>query len=51
MQAMEHLKMMGVKQIRLDTAAVNDAARRLFTSCGFRVSVVEMLTNITREQL
>ncbi|MBR8834810.1 MAG: GNAT family N-acetyltransferase [Stigonema ocellatum SAG 48.90 = DSM 106950] len=47
MQAMERLKMMGVKQIRLDTAAVNDVARRLFTSCGFRVSTVEMLINIT----
>lgn len=45
MQAVESLIRMGVKQIRLDTAAVNDAARRLFTSCGFRVSVVEMLIN------
>lgn len=49
MQAMEHLIRMGVKQIRLDTAAANDAARRLFAFCGFRVSVVEMLTNITDE--
>lgn len=47
MQVIEDLMMMGVKQIRLDTAAVNDASRRLFTSCGFRVSVVEMLLNIT----
>lgn len=46
MQAIERLKMMGVKQIRLDTAAVNDAARRLFTSCGFRVSTIEMLQDL-----
>lgn len=33
----------GVEQIRLDTAAANDAARRLFSACGFRLSTIEML--------
>jgi ribosomal protein S18 acetylase RimI-like enzyme len=43
MQAVEAFGRMGVRQVRLDTAAPNDAARRLFESCGFRTSVVEML--------
>jgi len=43
MQAVEHFHQMGVQQIRLDTAAINEAARRLFASCGFRISTVEML--------
>lgn len=34
---------MGVAQVRLDTAAANEAARRLFASCGFRASTTEML--------
>lgn len=39
----ERLHEIGVKQIRLDTAAINEAARRLFASCGFRISTIEML--------
>ncbi|MBD2772462.1 GNAT family N-acetyltransferase [Iningainema tapete] len=46
MQAIERFDKMGVKQIRLDTAAVNEAARRLFASCGFRVSTIEMLVDV-----
>jgi ribosomal protein S18 acetylase RimI-like enzyme len=43
MLTISRCRQMGVKQIRLDTAQVNDAARRLFSSCGFRVSIIEML--------
>jgi ribosomal protein S18 acetylase RimI-like enzyme len=43
MLAIEKFREMGVKQIRLDTAAKNDAARALFASCGFRASTTEML--------
>jgi len=46
MLAIERFREMGVKQIRLDTAARNDAARGLFASCGFRPSVTEMLLEI-----
>lgn len=46
-QAMERLQELEVKQIRLDTAAANEAARRLFAGCGFRVSTIEMLTELT----
>jgi ribosomal protein S18 acetylase RimI-like enzyme len=46
MLAIERFRAIGVPQIRLDTAAANDAARALFTSCGFRVSSVEMLTEL-----
>jgi ribosomal protein S18 acetylase RimI-like enzyme len=46
MLAVEKFAAMGVKQIRLDTAGVNEAARKLFESCGFRVSVIEMLMEI-----
>lgn len=43
MLAIERFRAMGVRQIRLDTAAKNDAARGLFASCGFRPTVTEML--------
>jgi len=46
MAAVERFKAIGVAQIRLDTAAANDAARALFSACGFRASVVEMLIEI-----
>lgn len=47
MLAKERFSKMGIKQIRLDTAAVNDAARRLFNSCGFRVSTMQMLVELS----
>ncbi|WP_392533006.1 GNAT family N-acetyltransferase [Nostoc sp. C117] len=47
MQSVEHFHQMGVKQIRLDTANVNETARRLFTSCGFRISTIEMLIELS----
>ena len=43
----EYFRLMEVKQIRLDTAAANDAARRLFDSCGFRLSTTEMLIELS----
>ena len=46
MEAVERFRAIGVTQIRLDTAAANEAARKLFASCGFRTSVVEMLREI-----
>ncbi len=39
---------LGLAQVRLDTAAPNEAARRLFASCGFRPSTTEMLRVISR---
>lgn len=46
MQAVEIFTRIGVKQIRLDTAVPNEAARRLFSSCGFRLSTMEMLIEL-----
>jgi ribosomal protein S18 acetylase RimI-like enzyme len=46
METIDRFKQMGVKQIRLDTAAVNESARRLFSSCGCRVSTIEMLVEL-----
>jgi ribosomal protein S18 acetylase RimI-like enzyme len=46
MLCVERFGEMKVQQIRLDTAAVNEAARRLFTSCGFRISTIEMLKEL-----
>ena len=46
MLAIERFRAIGVKQIRLDTAAPNEIARGLFKSCGFRPSAVEMLLEI-----
>jgi ribosomal protein S18 acetylase RimI-like enzyme len=43
MAAVERFREIGVEQIRLDTAAANDVARKLFETCGFRTSVIEML--------
>ncbi len=42
----ERFAELGVKQIRLDTAAQNDAARALFATCGFRLSSMEMLLEL-----
>ncbi|MBD2212697.1 GNAT family N-acetyltransferase [Calothrix sp. FACHB-156] len=47
-QAVERFEKMGIKQIRLDTAAINEAARRLFASCGFRISTIEMLMELSQ---
>lgn len=41
--ALQALATKGIQQIRLDTAIPNDAARRLFQSCGFRPSTIELL--------
>jgi ribosomal protein S18 acetylase RimI-like enzyme len=43
MLAIEKFREMGVTQVRLETATANEAARKLFESCGFRVSSIEML--------
>ena len=45
MLAVEKFRELGVKQVRLETATKNEAARKLFESCGFRVSSIEMLTD------
>ena len=44
--AVERFGEIGVKQVRLDTAYANDAARGLFAACGFRSSIVEMLIEL-----
>ncbi len=46
MLTIERCHHMGIQQIRLDTAAVNEAARQLFASCGFRISTIEMLQEL-----
>jgi ribosomal protein S18 acetylase RimI-like enzyme len=46
MLAVERFRQIGVTQVRLDTASPNEAARKLFESCGFRPSVVEMLREV-----
>lgn len=46
MLLIERFKQMNVKQIRLETAFANEAARALFESCGFRTSSIEMLLDL-----
>jgi RimJ/RimL family protein N-acetyltransferase len=46
MAAVERFAQLGVKQIRLETAAENDIARALFAQCGFRVATVGMLLSL-----
>jgi len=43
LQTVEHFRHLGVQQIRLNTIVGNDAALKLYHSCGFRASTVEML--------
>ncbi len=50
MRAIERFREIGVAQVRLDTAAPNEPARKLFERCGFRVSVVEMLAEIVKRE-
>jgi ribosomal protein S18 acetylase RimI-like enzyme len=45
-EAVARFRGIGVPQVRLDTADANDAARSLFRACGFRPSIVEMLTEL-----
>lgn len=42
-EAVAKFAAMGVKQVRLETAAANDGARKMFAACGFRVGAVEMV--------
>jgi ribosomal protein S18 acetylase RimI-like enzyme len=46
MLAVEKFRELGVPQVRCDTAWLNEPARKLFESCGFRPSIVEMLLEI-----
>lgn len=45
-RAVEKFRAMGVSQIRLETAADNPGARRLFSSCGFRIATIDMLIDL-----
>jgi ribosomal protein S18 acetylase RimI-like enzyme len=45
-EAVARFREIGVPQVRLDTAHANEAARALFGACGFRPSIVEMLTEL-----
>ena len=44
--ALERFQAIGATQVRLDTAAENDAARKLFERCGFRPSTIQMLCEL-----
>ena len=46
MLAVERFAALGVSQVRLETAAANDAARALFAKCGFRVSTIDMIMEV-----
>lgn len=49
MRLVERFRELGVVQVRLETAMPNDAARKLFESCGFRPSCVEMMVELAPE--
>ncbi|MBX3388534.1 MAG: GNAT family N-acetyltransferase [Phycisphaeraceae bacterium] len=46
LRAIEKFRRIGVEQIRLETAAQNPAARKLFESCGFCVATIDMLLEL-----
>ena len=41
--ALAEFRARGIGQVRLETASMNEAARKLFASCGFRVGTVDMV--------
>jgi ribosomal protein S18 acetylase RimI-like enzyme len=45
-EAVRRFKAMGVIQVRLETAAANDDARRLFEQAGFRLGAMDMLRDV-----
>lgn len=45
-EAVTRLKALGAEQARLDSAAGNEVARKLFTASGSRPSVIEMLKEV-----
>jgi ribosomal protein S18 acetylase RimI-like enzyme len=45
-EALRRFRAIGVTQVRLETAAANDTARRLFDSRGFRVGTIDMLRTL-----
>jgi ribosomal protein S18 acetylase RimI-like enzyme len=46
MLAIEKFRDLGMKQVRLDTAGRNEAARALFAACGFHIASMEMLIEL-----
>lgn len=46
LETLRRFERIGVKQVRLETAAPNEAARKLFASLGFRVGSVDMLKDL-----
>ena len=46
MLAIEKFRELGCPQVRLETAAANEPARKLFEGCGFRAASVEMLVEL-----
>lgn len=44
--ALTHLRARNITQVRLETAAPNDPARRLFESLGFRPTTIDMLRTL-----
>ena len=46
MLAIEKFRELGCPQVRLETAAANEPARKLFQSCHFRTATVEMLVEL-----
>jgi ribosomal protein S18 acetylase RimI-like enzyme len=44
--ALARFRAMGITQVRLETAAANDSARRLFASRGFRTGTIDMLRTL-----
>ncbi|MGH7131840.1 MAG: GNAT family N-acetyltransferase [Phycisphaerales bacterium] len=45
-EALRRFRAIGVDQVRLETAALNDGARKLFAVCGFRIGTIDMLRQL-----
>ncbi|PSB23857.1 GNAT family N-acetyltransferase [Stenomitos frigidus] len=49
-RALQAFRDKGIAQVRRETAVANEAARRLFQSCGFRMSTIELLADLSHKQ-
>jgi ribosomal protein S18 acetylase RimI-like enzyme len=45
-EALRRFRTLSITQVRLETAAINEPARRLFTRCGFRIGTIDMLVEL-----
>jgi ribosomal protein S18 acetylase RimI-like enzyme len=49
--AVKELAAMGLRQLRIRTAAGNEPARQMLAACGFRVGTIELVRDVEEEKM